>query len=381
MSHRCRTLRPLRPARVSCAAFPEYRLPKAVSLSLGNGKRLLGEHPRMRKLFGEIHRVAQTDAAVLICGETGTGKELVARAIHESSPRRHRELVAVNCATLPEPLVENELFGHCQGSFTGALTDKRGLVEAASGGTLLLDEIASLPIVLQSRLLRVLDNQTIRRLGETRERRVDVRILAATNVCLAEHIRLGQFREDLYYRLNVFQLRIPPLRDRSSDVFLLVYYFLHRLNGHQGQQKQITSEALELLIRHPFPGNVRELENLLESTYHLSANGQIGAEDISSRLCANTPEPKPERFSQAAFILEGLGSGRLEFWTAVRDRFRRRELSPQEVQTIISLGLSECGGSYRRLLRHLGLPQEDYRRFLAFLSRHKCKVDFRPYRK
>ena len=391
MSHRHR-LRPLGSApSLRTASHQNPVLPEpvhlmragnpAASLSLLNGKVMVGQHPRMRKLFEEIACIAGTNGTVLISGETGTGKELVAHAIHEGSPRRQRELVAVDCSTLAENLVESELFGHCKGSFTGALTDKVGLFEAASGGTFLLDEVASLPVAVQPRLLRVLQNRTIRRVGEIRERRVDVRIIAATNRCLAQCVQQRQFRKDLYYRLNVFQLQIPSLRDRSSDVSPLIQHFVARLNRRERREKKITPEALKLLLDYPFPGNVRELENLLESAYHLSRDDRIDGDDISSRLWRNTSESGSSGSSRVESILADLVSGRSQFWLAVGDRLVQREFSRHEVQAIVSLGLSACGDSYRRLLQYFGLPQDDYKRFLSFLGRHKCKVDYRPYRK
>ena len=348
--------------------------------SLANNK-MVGEHPKMQKLFDEIRRVASTEATVLIYGESGTGKELVAHAIHENSRRCRGDFVPINCAAVPEELIENELFGHSRGGFMGALAEKRGLFEVASGGTLFLDEIANMPIAFQSRLLRVLQEKKIRRLGETMERVVDVRIVAATNRSLGEWIRQQRFREDLYYRLNVYQVRVPPLRDRASDIWLLTDHLLARLNSREGRKKQITPEAIEGLMTHPFPGNVRELENILESAYYLCSGNEIGREDVSSRLSADRMEWKEPPTSRPESIVDDLVSGRAGFWPTVRDGFLQRDLSREEVRRIVSIGLSDCSGSYRRLLKHFGLPSSDYKRFLSFLSRHNCLVDFRPYRR
>ena len=364
-----------------CSPFRADSFGQPCCLALPKGTKMVGEHPSMRKLFEHIRRVAPSEATVLISGESGTGKELVARAIHEYSHRCKGGFIPIDCAALPEGLIENELFGHSRGSFTGALEEKRGLFEVASGGTLFLDEIANMPRALQLRLLRVLQDKKIRRLGETMERRGDVRIVAATNQSLKEAVRQGQFREDLYHRLCVYPLRVPPLRDRPSDTALLISHFMEGLNRREGQGKSIAPGVVERLTGYSFPGNVRELENILEGAYHLGSGSEITLQDISSRLLDAAARGERSSSSLPESIVENLVSGRAGFWTTVRDGFLRRDLSREEVRRVVALGLAHCGGSYRRVLKHFRLPGNDYKRFLSFLSRHDCRVDFRPYRR
>jgi len=225
---------------------------------------IIGKSLRMRELFVMIQKVAGSLSSVLIMGESGTGKELAARAIHSSSPRRSKPFVAVNCGAIPESLIESELFGHKKGAFTGAVADRPGLFEQADGGTLFLDEIGELPLLLQTKLLRVLQEREFRRVGDSVIRKTDVRVLTASNRDLQEQVTTGGFREDLYYRINVVQIVMPPLRDRIEDIPLLVEHFFQKYSepGHTGEM--ITPAALKLLMNYPFPGNIRELENVVE---------------------------------------------------------------------------------------------------------------------
>jgi two-component system response regulator PilR (NtrC family) len=225
---------------------------------------IIGKSPRMRELFVMIQKVAGSLSSVLIMGESGTGKELAARAIHTSSARRSKPFVAVNCGAIPETLIESELFGHKKGAFTGAVADRPGLFEQADGGTLFLDEIGELPLLLQTKLLRVLQEREFRRVGDTVVRKTDVRVLTASNRDLQEQVSGGGFREDLYYRINVVQIVMPPLRDRIEDIPLLIEHFFQKYcdQGHAGEI--ITPAALKLLMNYPFPGNIRELENIVE---------------------------------------------------------------------------------------------------------------------
>ena len=225
---------------------------------------IIGKSPRMRELFTMIQKVAGSTSSVLILGESGTGKELAARAIHTSSARRSKPFVAVNCGAIPETLIESELFGHKKGAFTGAVADRPGLFEQAEGGTLFLDEIGELPLLLQTKLLRVLQEREFRRVGDSVVRKTDVRVLAASNRDLQEQVASGGFREDLYYRINVVQIVMPPLRERIEDLPLLVEHFFRKFcdKGHCGEV--ITPAAMKLLMNYPFPGNIRELENVVE---------------------------------------------------------------------------------------------------------------------
>jgi transcriptional regulator with PAS, ATPase and Fis domain len=227
----------------------------------------------MQEVFRLIERAGPSDKAILIQGESGTGKELVARALHRCSLRADKPLVVINCAALPESLLESELFGHERGAFTGAVAAKPGLFEVADGGTLFIDEIGELPGSLQAKLLRVLEDGSLRRIGSVKERRVDVRLLAATNRNMAEEVKAGRFREDLYYRINVMSLELPPLRERREDIPLLVEHFL-------GADWQIEPEALQCLLGYDWPGNVRQLINALERAKILADDHIIRARDL-----------------------------------------------------------------------------------------------------
>jgi DNA-binding NtrC family response regulator len=237
---------------------------------------MVGSCPSMREVFERVRKVAATDATVLILGESGTGKELVARAVHDQSSRRDAPIIAVNCASIPETLIESELFGHEKGAFTGAHKAHPGLVEAADGGTLFLDEIGELPLPAQARLLRVLQEGEVRRVGATGSRRVNVRLMAATHRDLRQMSYDGQFRNDLYFRLRVVEISLPPLRARGADVLELADFLLSKLCRRLNKpQLELTSEARQAIFGHPWPGNVRELENALERAVILSDGGHI----------------------------------------------------------------------------------------------------------
>jgi len=243
---------------------------------------LIGRTPVMQKLFETIERVAPTDSTILICGESGTGKELVARAIHLKSKRLNKPFVTVNCAAIPENLLESELFGHERGSFTGALERKLGKFELADGGTLFLDEIGCMSAPMQAKLLRVLEDKIIERLGGEKGILIDVRIISATNIDFKKEIDSGKFRHDLYYRLNVIPVSLIPLRERREDVPLFVQYFLDKFNKELNKKiKGLSPEAMQAVMNYDWPGNVRELQNLIERLVVLSNNEIIGADEIS----------------------------------------------------------------------------------------------------
>lgn len=226
---------------------------------------IIGKSQKMCELFDMIQKVAASQSSVLILGESGTGKELAARSIHTCSPRKTKPFVAVNCGAIPENLIESELFGHKKGSFTGAISDRPGLFEQAEGGTLFLDEIGELPLLMQTKLLRVLQEREFKRVGDAQTRKADVRIISASNRDLEAQVKDGTFREDLFYRLNVVQLVMPPLRERIEDIPLLIEYFCRKYQaGGQIKPATVTPAALKILMNHPFPGNIRELENCIE---------------------------------------------------------------------------------------------------------------------
>ncbi len=252
-------------------------LQKQVDSSLGI-PNIIGETPVMKRLFQLIRKVARTDASVLLTGENGTGKDLVARAIHDLSPRKNKPFIAQYIGNIPSTILDSELFGYKKGAFTGATTDRVGLFEAVNGGTLFLDEISELPPELQTKLLRVLQNKEIIRLGENLVRKIDVRIIAATNQNLVELVKNGKFREDLYYRLNVINIHLPPLRDRKEDIPLLVDYFLKRES--EGREVTITKAAMRKLMNYNWPGNVRQLENIIRRALILAEGDVIDVDDI-----------------------------------------------------------------------------------------------------
>ncbi|NPA39755.1 MAG: GAF domain-containing protein [Thermodesulfobacteria bacterium] len=251
-------------------------------------------NPKMKRVLNLVEQVAPTKATVLLLGESGTGKTLTARLIHELSPRRNKPFVKVNCASLPENLLEAELFGYERGAFTGAIRSKPGWLEIAHGGTVFLDEIGELPLSLQSKLLRFIQEKELERLGSTRTKKVDVRIIAATNQDLEKLVREGRFREDLFYRLSVFPIYIPPLRERKEDIPGLVSFFLKRLEKEYGRKLVITPEALEILTEYPWPGNVRELENVLERLFIVSENRVVSHLLVAQLLRLKT---RLEKFS------------------------------------------------------------------------------------
>lgn len=242
--------------------------------------RLLGDSPPMRALRTQIGKLARSQAPVYISGESGSGKELVARLIHEQGPRSEQPFVPVNCGAIPSELMESEFFGHRKGSFTGAIEDKQGLFQAANGGTLFLDEVADLPLAMQVKLLRAIQEKAVRPVGGQQEVVVDVRILCATHKDLAAEVAAERFRQDLYYRLNVIELRVPPLRERREDIQQLATVMLARLSGTSQNPARLTPDALEKLKSYRFPGNVRELENMLERAYTLCEADLIQANDL-----------------------------------------------------------------------------------------------------
>jgi len=248
----------------------------------------VGESDAIRNIFSMISKISSFDSSVLITGESGVGKEKVARSIHERSPRSKAEFVAVNCAALPENLMESELFGHVRGAFTGADKDSPGLFVTANNGTLFLDEVAELPLSLQAKLLRVLQEKEVRPVGGRKNVKVDVRILCATHQDLEKLVREGKFREDLYFRLNVIPVHIPPLRERKDDLKVLIPFLLGRLQDRWGIRKSLSEDALTYLKGHSFPGNIRQLENMLERAYILSSENIITRDLLENKNLSST---------------------------------------------------------------------------------------------
>ena len=316
---------------------------------------IIGQCQPMLTLFNRINRVAPTEATVLILGESGTGKELVARALHEASKRKDNPMISVNCAAIPESLIESELFGHEKGAFTGATTTRNGLVEAADSGTLFLDEIGELPLEAQARLLRVLQEGEIRRVGSVESRRVNVRLIAATHRNLKQMAQQGTFREDLYYRLNVVELNLPPLRERGQDITLLAEALLEKTTERMGMGPMLLSpEALVAISRHAWPGNVRELENAIERAVILSEDDMV-TPDLLGLDSSTTAGRSPA--SSARDLVEDSSSEEL----SMEDYFLRFVLEHQdqmnETQLARKLGISRKCLWERR--KRLGIPRRE----------------------
>jgi DNA-binding NtrC family response regulator len=264
---------------------------RALASDVGDGEdrqrlgKIIGKSPAMLEVYKTVARVASTKSTVLILGESGTGKELIARAIHQHSPRANRPFVAVDCGALTETILESELFGHVRGAFTGALADKKGVFEEAQGGTCFLDEIGGISVNMQARLLRVLQEHEIRRVGGKDWSKVDVRVVAATNHDLVEAVSRGEFRQDLYYRLDVVSIRLPPLRDRVEDIPLLAHHFLQHYSQDSGKRiTAISEKVLELLCAYSWPGNIRELENAIEQAVALSYQSVLTPDDLAPTI-------------------------------------------------------------------------------------------------
>ncbi len=248
-------------------------------------ENLVGKSPKMIAIFDMIKRVADTRTTILITGQSGTGKEVIARAIHNLSNRKEGKFVVVNCGAIPEALFESELFGHTKGSFTGAISDKQGLIEVAHNGTLFLDEICEMPLSMQVKLLGVLQNSRARRVGGTEEYEVDIRVIAATNKSIEEEVKSGRFREDLYYRVNVIRIEVPPLKERKEDIPLLIDNFIRLYSAEQNKAiRGITEEALKYIMNFDFPGNVRQLENIIERAVTITKDGKIDVDALPDFL-------------------------------------------------------------------------------------------------
>jgi formate hydrogenlyase transcriptional activator len=310
---------------------------------------IVGRHGGLRAVLSQVEIVAPTNATVLISGETGSGKELIARAIHELSPRHNHNLVKVNCAAIPAGLLESELFGHERGAFTGALMQKKGRFELADGGTLFLDEIGDIPLELQAKLLRAVQEQEFERLGSAHTIHVNVRMIAATHRNLPEMIREGKFREDLFYRLNVFPVAIPPLRERRGDIPLLVNYFVSKLSQQMGRQiKTVPPRTMELLTNHPWRGNVRELANFLERAVVLSLGEELRL-PAGEFIASESPESTPiSTFQQAErnVIIDALkaASGRIAGRGGAAERLGLKRTTLQNKMQKLSIIRADYSG-------------------------------------
>jgi DNA-binding NtrC family response regulator len=351
---------------------------------------MLGTSAAMRSVEREIDVAAGCSAKVLVTGESGVGKELVARLIHERSRRRATRFVAINCAGLPETLLESELFGHVRGSFTGAYRDKRGWLEMAHGGTIFMDEIGEMSLRMQAMLLRFLETGEIQRVGSERPLPpLDVRVIAATHRNLAQHVNEKSFREDLYYRLKVIQIEVPPLRDRRGDIPGLLAHFLSMFSEtHRLPVPDITPDALERLTTYDWPGNVRELKNVAERMVVGSHDGTIGVGSLPHEVAQRqVPRPRASAASaanQSSAVLqqrlERLMKDRVSFWSEVHKPFMDRDLTRDDVRELVRVGLAHTRGNYKMLVSAFNMPPRDYKRFLSFLRAYECHVSFRQFR-
>jgi transcriptional regulator with PAS, ATPase and Fis domain len=360
---------------------------------------LIGTSQVVAELKAEIERVARSDAKVLITGESGVGKEVVARAINAASARAQLQYVAVNCAGIPETLLESELFGHVKGSFTGAYRDKPGKLEMANHGTIFLDEIGEMTLRMQGLLLRFLETGEIQKVGAERLGAAsDVRVIAATNRNLQELISQGQFREDLFYRLNVIHLVVPPLRERREDISPLIEHFLRSFssandhangnggnaNGHPYIVREIAPAAVAVLREYAWPGNVRELQNVIERLVVTGRRDVIQVDDLGPEI--RTPaqiggRPKRERRRTVADdLFRKLIDEQESFWTSVYPLYMNREITRGHVRDVVHKGLAEARGNYKIVLHLFNMEATDYKRFLNFLRKHDCQLPFKEYR-
>jgi DNA-binding NtrC family response regulator len=342
---------------------------------------IIGRSAAIQAICALAERVAEGDAKVLITGESGVGKDLVAQLIHYHSRRARHPFVAVNCAGVPETLLESQLFGHVKGAFTDAFRDKVGMLQQAQNGTIFLDEVAEMSLRMQAMFLRFLENGEIQPVGsEAFKTQVDVRVVAATNKDLNAAVAAGHFREDLMYRLDVVHIRVPPLRERSEDVRALIEHQLARAQ----RQISLTEEAIRALETYRWPGNVRELQNAVERIIWTSTNDVVGLQDLPPRLLPGRSEtvlPIRERRRQRADdLFKALTEGSFSFWEHVHPLFLDRDLTRHDLRELVRRGLAATRGNYQAVVRLFGMPEADYKRFLNFLGTHGCVVDFREFR-
>ena len=353
---------------------------------------MIGVSPAIRDIEDEINHAARCSAKVLITGESGVGKEIVARLIHERSARSRSQLVTINCAGFPDSLLESELFGHVKGSFTDAHRDKRGWFEAAHGGTIFMDEIGEMSLRMQALLLRFLESGEIQRVGSDRILpSVDVRVLAATHCRLLDHVADKTFREDLYYRLNVVPIELPPLRDRREDIGALVDHFLGIFSHtHRVARPEVDPEALALMLEYQWPGNVRELRNVVERLV-LRSHGErttadmlpieIRREAIVRRTAAvPAAAERVPAVRRPQLLFDRMFQERESFWSEIYEPFMARDLTRQDVREVVRLGLEHTRGNYKMLVGCFNMPPEDYKKFLNFLRKYQCHVPFQAFR-
>jgi len=348
---------------------------------------LVGIGTAIRAIEAEIEFAARSDAKVLITGESGVGKEVIARLVHQRSQRARTPLVTINCAGIPDALLESALFGHMKGSFTGAYRDRLGLLEMAHGGTIFLDEIGEMSLRMQALLLRFLENGELQRVGADRvQSRVDVRVIAATNRRLIDRIASKDFREDLYYRLNVIHITIPPLRERREDIPVFLQFFLRTYAERHGVRRpELEPAAMGQLVAYDWPGNVRELKNAMERLIVRNRTGVLTLADLPQEIQEwGRPAPVPPPTAAApSSVADELFARMIQgesFWAVIHPMFMARDLTRADLRAILRKGLQQTGGNYKVLVQLFNMAPDDYKRFLNFLRKHECHVPFRRFR-
>jgi transcriptional regulator with PAS, ATPase and Fis domain len=338
-------------------------------------------------LRADVHLLGRTDARVLITGESGVGKEVLARAVHACSLRSKLPIVTINCASVAESLLESELFGHVKGSFTGAVENRTGLLEAADRGTVFLDEIGEMSLRMQALLLRFLENGEIQRVGSLLPRQqVDVRVIAATNRPLLKGLDEGWFREDLYYRLNVVHLKIPPLRERREDIAPLMEHFLVTMaRRHNVPPPQLPEGVVQVLLNYEWPGNVRQLRNVIETLVVRRAGQDVALGDLPTRILEAQAPPAsaaagPAERTNATILFDRMIQTGESFWSVVHAPFLSRDLTRETVRAIVARGLWQTRGNYRILVRLFNMREHDYRRFLTFLRKYDLHQPVHAFR-
>lgn len=351
-------------------------------------RALVGTSRALHQVIDDADAVAATDSKILITGESGVGKEVLVRRIHRRSRRASAPMVTINCAGVPESLLESELFGHVRGSFTGAERDRAGFLEMAHCGTILLDEVGEMSLRMQRALLRFLENGEIQRVGSDKPQTVvDVRVIAATNRDLLEEVKKKEFREDLYYRLNIVHLVVPPLRQRREDIKLLFDHFVAEMSRHHRLQPvRLTPEAIAAIEEYDWPGNVRELRNVVERLVLTRGGTVVAPSEIG--LNVRRPAATVATSAELAKTPEGVAetcyrrliSGRESFWDVVYEPFMLRDLTRETVRAIVTRGLEQTKGNYRLVAELFNLPSTDYKRFLSFLQKYDCQMPFQKFR-
>jgi DNA-binding NtrC family response regulator len=365
-------------------------MPSATDRSVPQHLPLLGASAAMLSIQTDIDSAARTDAKVLLTGETGVGKEIVARTIHQRSRRSGTAFITINCAGVPDSLLESEFFGHARGSFTGAFRDSPGLLRQAHGGTVFLDEIGEMSLRMQALLLRFLETGEIQTVGGSAPTHVDVRVITATNRNLLECAAAREFREDLYYRLNVFQIHIAPLRERATDVAMLVdHYGRSFAEQHKRAPLVMSAKTLDLLTAYSWPGNIRELRNVIERLVLRVSTPTVEPSALPAEIASYVPAIQQDPSNQTTFlshaarignILERLQVQKESFWTSAYAAFMARDITRDDMRSIVRAGLEQTQGSYRLLLQLFNMTSEDYKRFLGFLKQHDCHLPFQRFR-